>query len=97
MLDFYADWCISCKEMEKYAFTHPDVLTALEGVQPLQTDVTANDKQDQLLMKSIGIFGPPAILFYDRNGQEIPGTRVVGEMSGEEFAAHIVSALGKTQ
>ncbi|MDJ0833761.1 MAG: protein-disulfide reductase DsbD [Gammaproteobacteria bacterium] len=90
MLDFYADWCISCKEMEKYAFTHPEVLAALEGFVNLQTDVTANDKTDQLFMKSLGIYGPPAILFYDRNGQEIPGSRMVGEMSGEEFAAHII-------
>ena len=90
MLDFYADWCISCKEMEKYAFTHPDVLAALKGFEVLQTDVTANDKTDQLFMKSLGIYGPPAILFFDRNGNEIEGSRVVGEMSGEEFAAHII-------
>ena len=89
MLDFYADWCISCKEMEKYAFTHPKVLDALKGWDTLQTDVTDNDKTDQLFMKSLGIYGPPAILFFDRNGVEIPNSRVVGEMSGEEFAAHI--------
>ncbi len=91
MLDFYADWCISCKEMEKYAFPHPAVLTALKdkGFETLQTDVTDNDKTDKLFMKSLGIFGPPAILFFDRNGQEIKGSRVVGQMTGEEFAAHI--------
>ena len=94
MLDFYADWCISCKEMEKYAFTHPDVLAALKGFQTIQTDVTANDKTDQLFMKSLGIFGPPAILFYDKNGNEIEGSRVVGEMSGEKFAAHIIKYAG---
>jgi thiol:disulfide interchange protein DsbD len=91
MLDFYADWCISCKEMEKYAFQHPDVLAALKGFETFQTDVTANDKTDQLFMKSLGIYGPPAILFFDRNGKEIEGSRVVGEMSGEEFAAHIIN------
>ena len=89
MLDFYADWCISCKEMEKYAFPHPAVLQALSGFETLQTDVTDNDKTDQLFMKSLGIYGPPAILFFDRNGNEIEGSRVVGQMSGEEFAAHI--------
>ena len=94
MLDFYADWCISCKEMEKYAFTHPDVLKALKGFQTLQTDVTDNDQTDKLFMKSLGIFGPPAILFYDRNGKEIEGSRVVGEMSGEKFAAHIIKYAG---
>jgi thiol:disulfide interchange protein DsbD len=93
MLDFYADWCVSCKEMEKYAFTHPDVLTALEGVTALQSDVTPFDADDKQLLKSFGIFGPPAILFFDRQGNEIPGTRVVGEMSGPDFAAHVVSAL----
>jgi thiol:disulfide interchange protein DsbD len=95
MLDFYADWCISCKEMEKYAFTHPDVLAALEGFETLQTDVTDNDKTDQLFMKSLGIYGPPAILFFDRDGNEIPKSRVVGEMSGEEFAAHIRRYAGQ--
>lgn len=95
MLDFYADWCISCKEMEKYAFTHPDVLAALKDFEVLQTDVTANDKTDQLFMKSLGIYGPPAILFFDRNGNEIKGSRVVGEMSGEEFAAHIITYSSK--
>jgi thiol:disulfide interchange protein DsbD len=89
MLDFYADWCISCKEMEKYAFTHPDVLASLSGVVTLQSDVTANDSIDSALMKSLGIYGPPAILFFDKNGQEIRNRRVVGEMSGEDFAAHI--------
>ncbi len=93
MLDFYADWCISCKEMEKYAFTHPDVLAALEGVTTLQSDVTPFDATDKQFLKSLGIFGPPAILFFDREGREIPGTRVVGEMKGPEFAAHIVAAL----
>jgi len=90
MLDFYADWCISCKEMEKYAFTHPDVLRAVDGFMTLKTDVTPNDATDKALMKSLGIFGPPAILFFDRNGQEIPGSRVVGAMGGKEFAEHIV-------
>ena len=89
MLDFYADWCISCKEMEKYVFPHPAVLQALNGFETLQTNVTDNDKTDQLFMKSLGIYGPPAILFFDRNGKEIEGSRVVGQMSGEEFAAHI--------
>lgn len=95
MLDFYADWCISCKEMEKYAFKHPAVLSALSEFETLQTDVTDNDKTDQLFMKSLGIYGPPAILFFDHNGQEIEGSRVVGEMKGEEFAAHIIRYAGQ--
>jgi thiol:disulfide interchange protein DsbD len=91
MLDFYADWCISCKEMEKYAFTHPGVLAALGDAATLQADVTANDRIDTELMNSLGIYGPPAILFFDANGEEIRHRRVVGEMSGEQFAAHIIA------
>ncbi len=95
MLDFYADWCISCKEMEKYAFTHPDVLKAVDGFMTLKADVTPNDATDKALMKSLGIFGPPAILFFDHEGKEIPGSRVVGTMSGKEFAEHIEKWTGK--
>ncbi|RLA13218.1 MAG: thiol:disulfide interchange protein [Gammaproteobacteria bacterium] len=93
MLDFYADWCISCKVMEKYAFTHPDVLRALDRVATLQTDVTDNDAIDTQLMNSLGIYGPPAILFYDAEGREMRHRRVVGEMSGEEFAAHVIKTF----
>jgi thiol:disulfide interchange protein DsbD len=93
MLDFYADWCISCKEMEKYAFSHPDVLAALDNVATLQADVTANDRIDTELMTSLGIYGPPAILFFDAEGREIRNRRVVGEKSGEQFAAHISSTF----
>jgi thiol:disulfide interchange protein DsbD len=93
MLDFYADWCISCKEMEKYAFTHPKVLAALAGVAALQADVTDNDQIDTELMTSLGIYGPPAILFFDANGEEIRHRRVVGEMSGEQFAEHVITTF----
>ncbi len=91
MLDFYADWCISCKEMEKYAFTNAKVLSALKDIATLQADVTDNDRVDTDLMDSLGIYGPPAILFFDSSGQEMRSRRVVGEMSGEQFAAHIVA------
>ncbi len=93
MLDFYADWCISCKVMEKYAFTHPGVIDALSGVGTFQADVTDNDAIDTQLMNSLGIYGPPAILFYDAEGEEISHRRVVGEMSGEEFAAHLITTF----
>jgi thiol:disulfide interchange protein DsbD len=93
MLDFYADWCISCKEMEKYAFANPQVVAALEQVNTLQTDVTANDNLDTELMSSLGIYGPPAILFFDAAGREIRHRRVVGEMSGEQFAAHVIATF----
>lgn len=93
MFDFYADWCISCKEMEKYAFTHPDVIHALDRVATLQTDVTNNDDIDIRLMTSLGIYGPPAILFFDADGHEILHRRVVGEMSGEDFANHVINTF----
>lgn len=93
MLDFYADWCISCKEMEKYAFAHPQVVAALEQVNTLQADVTDNDSLDTELMSSLGIYGPPAILFFDAAGREIRHRRVVGEMSGEQFAAHVIATF----
>ncbi|MDH3534741.1 MAG: protein-disulfide reductase DsbD, partial [Gammaproteobacteria bacterium] len=89
MLDFYADWCISCKEMEKYTFSHPEVLAALADVPALQADVTDNDRIDTELMNAFGIYGPPAILFFDVDGREIRNRRVVGEMSGEQFATHV--------
>jgi len=93
MLDFYADWCVSCKVMEKYAFTHPDVLASLDQVSTLQADVTANDPIDSSFMNSLGIYGPPAILFFDKNGVEIRNRRIVGEMSGVDFAAHVTSTF----
>ena len=89
LLDFYADWCTACKAMERYVFTDADVIQALKNVNALQTDVTANDAVDIALMNSLGIYGPPAILFFDRQGREIKHRRIVGEMSAQDFAAHI--------
>ena len=89
MLDFYADWCISCKEMEKYTFSDAAVQQALAPLAMLQADVTANDSEDVQLMSSLGIYGPPAILFFDASGREIKGRRVVGYMSAADFSAHV--------
>ncbi len=86
MLDFYADWCVSCKEMEKYTFTQPAVITALSSAVLLQADVTANDDADQALLKHFGIFGPPTIAFYGPDGIERANFRVVGYMKADEFA-----------
>ena len=89
MLDFYADWCISCKEMEKYTFSDPAVQAALSDYVLLQTDVTANDKEDQALLARYGLFGPPAILFFGPDGRENTPFRVVGFMNAEDFAGQI--------
>jgi thiol:disulfide interchange protein DsbD len=94
MLDFYADWCVSCKEMERYTFTDAAVHSALGNALLLRADVTANDEQDQALLKHFGIFGPPTIAFYDAKGQEQKNFRVVGFMKAEEFAAIVARAFG---
>lgn len=93
MLDFYADWCISCKELEKYTFSDKAVQTALTGTLLLQADVTANDAEDQALLKKLGLIGPPAILFFDRDGNELRNARLVGFLPPEEFAPHVRGAL----
>jgi thiol:disulfide interchange protein DsbD len=85
MLDYYADWCVSCKEMERYTFSDASVQAALGNTLLLQTDVTANDVEDQELLKRFGLFGPPAILFFGPDGRERPNYRVVGYMKAPRF------------
>ena len=93
MLDFYADWCVSCKEMEAFTFTDPKVQAMLNDVELIQADVTLNDKDDQALLKHFGLFGPPAIIFYDTAGQEIRNARLVGFLGADQFAGHLTSVL----
>ncbi|MGH8737099.1 MAG: protein-disulfide reductase DsbD [Burkholderiales bacterium] len=85
MLDFYADWCISCKEMERFTFSDPRVRAKLDGMLLLQADVTANSEQHKLLLKRFSLFGPPGIIFFDHRGGEIQGLRVVGYQDAEHF------------
>jgi len=94
MLDFYADWCVSCKEMEKLTFTDPAVRAELARAVLLQADVTANDAEDQALLKRFGILGPPTIVFFGADGAERPQYRVVGFKPPAEFRAHLVQAFG---
>jgi len=89
MLDFYADWCIYCKDYEKYVFTDPRVQQALSNVVLLQADVTANDEQDKALLKHVKVTAPPAILFFDKHSTEMRGYRLVGSMDADEFLAHV--------
>jgi thiol:disulfide interchange protein DsbD len=89
MLDFYADWCVSCKEMEYYTFTDPRVQTALSEAILIQADVTANDETDQQLLQYFGIFGPPTIVYFDRSGKEIEGQRVIGYMDADAYLRHL--------
>ena len=85
MLDFYADWCISCKEMEAYTFTDPRVKQALKTYLLLQVDVTKNSETDQSLLKKFNLIGPPAILFFGLDRQEKTGSRVIGYQNAETF------------
>ncbi|MBW9105924.1 protein-disulfide reductase DsbD [Paraburkholderia phenoliruptrix] len=83
MLDFYADWCVSCKEMEKFTFSDPRVQAKLKQMNLMRADVTANNPDDQALLKRFGLFGPPGIIFFDRGGKEV--LRVVGYESADKF------------
>jgi len=92
MLDLYADWCISCKEMEKFTFSNPDVQQALKDVVLLQADVTLNDDKDKALLKKFRLVGPPSIMFFDKHGNEKRGYRLVGFLNAEKFLSHINKA-----
>jgi len=85
MLDFYADWCVSCKEMEKLTFVDPQVQAKLGNTVLLQVDVTANDADDKAMLKRFGLFGPPGIIFFDAGGREIAGSRVIGYQNASKF------------
>ncbi len=85
MLDFYADWCVSCKEMERFTFTDPKVRERLADFTLLQVDVTKNNADDKALLKRFRLFGPPGIIFFDAKGQEIEGLRVIGFQNAERF------------
>jgi thioredoxin:protein disulfide reductase len=89
MLDFYADWCVSCKEMEAFTFPDPAVRDALASFMLIKADVTVNDADDKALLKQLGLFGPPAIIFYNLAGEEITGHRVVGYMKAKDFLMHL--------
>jgi thiol:disulfide interchange protein DsbD len=85
MVDFYADWCISCKEMERFTFTDPKVQSRLKDVVLLQVDVTAGTLDDFALLKRFKLFGPPGILFIDRMGRDVPNIRLIGFQDTERF------------
>jgi thiol:disulfide interchange protein DsbD len=93
MLDFYADWCASCKEMEKYTFPDPQVQALLANAVLLQADVTKNDDDDRALLNRFEIFGPPTIAFFGRDGVERKNFRLVGFAPAPRFAEHVKSAF----
>jgi thioredoxin:protein disulfide reductase len=85
LLDFYADWCVSCKEMESFTFSDPKVRAELDQMLLLQVDVTAHNDDDKALLKRFSLFGPPGIVFFDADGREIKGLRVIGYQNAERF------------
>jgi thiol:disulfide interchange protein DsbD len=95
MLDFYADWCVSCKEMEKLTFVDARVQAQLANTVLLQVDVTANDADDKAMLKRFGLFGPPGIILFDQGGKEIADARVIGFQNADKFTrslSHLQSA-----
>jgi thiol:disulfide interchange protein DsbD len=92
MLDFYADWCVSCKEMEKFTFSDPRVRAELDRMLLLQADVTAGNEAHRALLKRFSLFGPPGIVFFDAAGREIPGLRVIGYQPPERFLRTLAAA-----
>ena len=94
MLDFYADWCVSCKEMEKFTFTDPAVRAKMSGFILLKADVTGNTADDKALLARFGLYGPPGIIFFTPKGEEIQGVRVVGFQNAEKFLASLQRATG---
>lgn len=89
MLDLYADWCVACKEFEKYTFSDPTVRQQLADTVLLQADVTANSAEHATLLKHLNVLGLPTILFYNAQAQEQPQLRVTGFMNAKEFTAHL--------
>lgn len=95
LVDFYADWCVSCKVMEREVFAKPEVQQALAGMRLLQIDVTDNTKAQQAYMQEISIMGPPTILFISPDGSEIRAQRITGEVNAEQFLAYLARAKGE--
>jgi thiol:disulfide interchange protein DsbD len=94
LLDFYADWCISCKEMEVNTFANPEVNQELQKFILIQADVTKNTSENQILLKRFGLFGPPGILIFDLNSEELKDQRVIGYMPPQRFAERLKKVLG---
>jgi thioredoxin:protein disulfide reductase len=89
VLDFYADWCASCLEMEQFTFTDPQVVAQMQGWRKLQIDVTNNTKEDRAFMRKFQLFGPPAMIFFKKNGTEFPDSRLMGYLPASAFNQHL--------
>lgn len=89
MVDFYADWCISCKELERFTFTDPRVVSEFAHWKLLRIDVTRNAAEDTAMLRRFGLFGPPALIFYDRDGRQQPDAQLAGFVGADAFLAHL--------
>ena len=92
MLDFYADWCVSCKEMERFTFSDPQIRGRLSKALLLKADVTANSDDDRALLKRFQLFGPPGTIFFDAHGSESRDVRVIGFQNTARFAKSLDAA-----
>jgi thiol:disulfide interchange protein DsbD len=97
MLDFYADWCVACKEFEQYTFADPRVRKLLENAILLQADVTQNGSDDAALLSRFGLYGPPGIIFFDPNGNEISAASVVGYQDADKFLVTLNTVYGSKE
>jgi len=97
MLDFYADWCVSCKEMERLTFTDTRVQAAMQDMHLLQADVTANSEEDRALMKRFSLFGPPGIVMFDASGKEVQQARIIGYQPPEKFLRRLELAANNPE
>lgn len=95
MLDFYADWCVSCKEMEAFTFSDPQVINRMQKMLLLKADVTRNTPDDRALLKKFNLFGPPGIIFFNPGGTEIKEVRVVGFQKADQFAQNLDRVLNR--
>jgi thioredoxin:protein disulfide reductase len=95
LLDLYADWCVSCKIMERSVFPRPEVAERLRAFRLLRADVTRNDAQDKALLEAFGLFGPPSLVFFDNAGRELADVRVQGEIGAAGLAAHLQAVLDR--
>ncbi len=95
VLDLYADWCISCKVMERSVFPRPEVADRLQKFRLLRADVTANNAQDKKLLEAFGLFGPPSLVFFSHDGSEMSDVRVQGEIGAAALARHLAAVLNK--
>ena len=93
LLDFYADWCISCKVMEREVFSQPEANELMSKFTLVQADVTDNNTKNQRLLENFGLFGPPSILFFDTKGNEFKQFRVMGEMNEQQFVSQLKAVL----